>query len=117
MLQVCAAIDSNALLVQRFPADQRNGDGEAKCPAGRARVCPTVLHPPQPGSRLPAQVGSASNELRFCFGFSSIQQLVVFSRFYGKNSSYVHGGLDGNGKPVEAVYGQSVSPPPPLPPR
>ncbi|XP_056899483.1 ras GTPase-activating protein-binding protein 1 [Takifugu flavidus] len=28
-------------------------------------------------------------------------------RFYGKNSSYVHGGLDGNGKPVEAVYGQS----------
>ncbi|KAK2904528.1 hypothetical protein Q8A73_011185 [Channa argus] len=28
-------------------------------------------------------------------------------RFYGKNSSYVHGGLDSNGKPVEAVYGQS----------
>uniref|UniRef100_A0A8D3E2B3 GTPase activating protein (SH3 domain) binding protein 1 n=1 Tax=Scophthalmus maximus TaxID=52904 RepID=A0A8D3E2B3_SCOMX len=28
-------------------------------------------------------------------------------RFYGKNSSYVHGGLDGNGKPAEAVYGQS----------
>lgn len=28
-------------------------------------------------------------------------------RFYGKNSSYVHGGLDNNGKPVEAVYGQS----------
>ncbi|KAM6924302.1 ras GTPase-activating protein-binding protein 1 [Xenentodon cancila] len=28
-------------------------------------------------------------------------------RFYGKNSSYVHGGVDSNGKPVEAVYGQS----------
>uniref|UniRef100_A0A3Q3VKX0 Uncharacterized protein n=1 Tax=Mola mola TaxID=94237 RepID=A0A3Q3VKX0_MOLML len=28
-------------------------------------------------------------------------------RFYGKNSSYVHGGLDSNGKQVEAVYGQS----------
>ncbi|KAL0973723.1 hypothetical protein UPYG_G00210090 [Umbra pygmaea] len=28
-------------------------------------------------------------------------------RFYGKNSSFVHGGLDNNGKPVEAVYGQS----------
>ncbi|XP_054647132.1 ras GTPase-activating protein-binding protein 1 [Dunckerocampus dactyliophorus] len=28
-------------------------------------------------------------------------------RFYGKNSSYVHGGLDANGKPLEAVYGQS----------
>uniref|UniRef100_A0A3Q3FAN1 GTPase activating protein (SH3 domain) binding protein 1 n=1 Tax=Labrus bergylta TaxID=56723 RepID=A0A3Q3FAN1_9LABR len=28
-------------------------------------------------------------------------------RFYGKNSSYVHGGMDNNGKPVEAVYGQS----------
>ncbi|XP_052011066.1 ras GTPase-activating protein-binding protein 1-like [Xyrauchen texanus] len=28
-------------------------------------------------------------------------------RFYGKNSSYVHGGLDSNGKPEEAVYGQS----------
>lgn len=33
----------------------------------------------------------------------------VVLRFYGKNSSYVHGGLDNNGKPVEAVYGQSVS--------
>ena len=49
-----------AFPLQRFPVDQRNGDGEAKCPAGRARVCPTVLHPPEPGSRLPAQVGSAS---------------------------------------------------------
>ncbi|XP_008939428.1 PREDICTED: ras GTPase-activating protein-binding protein 1 isoform X3 [Merops nubicus] len=28
-------------------------------------------------------------------------------RFYGKNSSYVHGGLDSNGKPADAVYGQS----------
>ncbi|XP_049608005.1 ras GTPase-activating protein-binding protein 1 isoform X1 [Syngnathus scovelli] len=28
-------------------------------------------------------------------------------RFYGKNSSYVHGGLDTSGKPLEAVYGQS----------
>lgn len=30
-------------------------------------------------------------------------------RFYGKNSSYVHGGLDSNGKPADAVHGQSVS--------
>ncbi|XP_048034776.1 ras GTPase-activating protein-binding protein 2 [Megalobrama amblycephala] len=28
-------------------------------------------------------------------------------RFYGRNSSYVHGGLDGNGKPEEAVFGQA----------
>ncbi|KAF6728170.1 Ras GTPase-activating protein-binding protein 1 [Oryzias melastigma] len=28
-------------------------------------------------------------------------------RFYGKNSSYVHGGVDSNGKPLEPVYGQS----------
>ncbi|KAI1887629.1 hypothetical protein AGOR_G00192280 [Albula goreensis] len=28
-------------------------------------------------------------------------------RFYGKDSSYVHGGLDGNGKLAEAVYGQA----------
>ncbi|KAJ8282131.1 hypothetical protein COCON_G00046500 [Conger conger] len=28
-------------------------------------------------------------------------------RFYGKNSSYVHGGLDSTGKPAEAVYGQT----------
>ncbi|ELK28331.1 Ras GTPase-activating protein-binding protein 1 [Myotis davidii] len=27
-------------------------------------------------------------------------------QFYGKNSSYVHGGLDSNGKPADAVYGQ-----------
>eukprot|EP00069_Balaena_mysticetus_P015421 bmy_09883T0 len=27
-------------------------------------------------------------------------------RLYGKNSSYVHGGLDSNGKPADAVYGQ-----------
>ncbi|KAL1779520.1 ras GTPase-activating protein-binding 1 [Sigmodon hispidus] len=27
-------------------------------------------------------------------------------RFYGKNSSYVHGGLNSNGKPADAVYGQ-----------
>lgn len=36
---------------------------------------------------------------------------VFVCRFYGKNSSYVHGGLDGSGKPVEPVYGQSVSHP------
>ncbi|KAK1791473.1 hypothetical protein P4O66_013160 [Electrophorus voltai] len=30
-------------------------------------------------------------------------------RFYGRNSSYVHGGLDSNGKLAEAVYGQTVS--------
>ncbi|XP_061535240.1 ras GTPase-activating protein-binding protein 2 isoform X1 [Phycodurus eques] len=28
-------------------------------------------------------------------------------RFYGRNSSYVHGGLDPSGKLVEAVYGQA----------
>ncbi|XP_066483343.1 ras GTPase-activating protein-binding protein 2 isoform X3 [Tiliqua scincoides] len=28
-------------------------------------------------------------------------------RFYGRNSSYVHGGLDAGGKPQEAVYGQA----------
>ncbi|MBN3315648.1 G3BP2 protein, partial [Atractosteus spatula] len=28
-------------------------------------------------------------------------------RFYGRHSSYVHGGLDSNGKPAEAVYGQA----------
>ncbi|XP_064423058.1 ras GTPase-activating protein-binding protein 1 [Latimeria chalumnae] len=28
-------------------------------------------------------------------------------RFYGKNSTYVHGGLDSNGKPCDAVSGQS----------
>ncbi|XP_034044505.1 ras GTPase-activating protein-binding protein 2 isoform X2 [Thalassophryne amazonica] len=28
-------------------------------------------------------------------------------RFYGRNSSYVHGGLDPNGKLTEAVYGQA----------
>uniref|UniRef100_A0A3Q3ILN2 GTPase activating protein (SH3 domain) binding protein 2 n=1 Tax=Monopterus albus TaxID=43700 RepID=A0A3Q3ILN2_MONAL len=28
-------------------------------------------------------------------------------RFYGRNSSYVHGGLDPNGKVAEAVYGQA----------
>ncbi|KAG5844913.1 hypothetical protein ANANG_G00133200 [Anguilla anguilla] len=28
-------------------------------------------------------------------------------RFYGRHSSYVHGGLDASGKPAEAVYGQA----------
>ncbi|TRY60275.1 hypothetical protein DNTS_009652 [Danionella cerebrum] len=28
-------------------------------------------------------------------------------RFYSRNSSYVHGGLDSSGKPEEAVYGQA----------
>ncbi|XP_063772984.1 ras GTPase-activating protein-binding protein 2 isoform X3 [Pseudophryne corroboree] len=32
-------------------------------------------------------------------------------RFYGRNSSYVHGGLDPSGKPQEAVYGQAGSVP------
>ncbi|XP_013923692.1 PREDICTED: ras GTPase-activating protein-binding protein 2 isoform X3 [Thamnophis sirtalis] len=32
-------------------------------------------------------------------------------RFYGRNSSYVHGGLDASGKPQEAVYGQAGSVP------
>lgn len=30
------------------------------------------------------------------------------TRFYGRNSSYVHGGLDSSGKLAEAVYGQAV---------
>uniref|UniRef100_A0A8W4FGX1 G3BP stress granule assembly factor 2 n=1 Tax=Sus scrofa TaxID=9823 RepID=A0A8W4FGX1_PIG len=32
-------------------------------------------------------------------------------RFYGRNSSYVHGGVDASGKPQEAVYGQNGSVP------
>lgn len=35
--------------------------------------------------------------------------VLLILRFYGKNSSYVHGGLDSNGKHAEAVFGQSVS--------
>lgn len=35
-------------------------------------------------------------------------KIFLSNRFYGKNSSYVHGGLDSNGKPADAVYGQSV---------
>uniref|UniRef100_A0A8C6H887 NTF2 domain-containing protein n=1 Tax=Mus spicilegus TaxID=10103 RepID=A0A8C6H887_MUSSI len=30
----------------------------------------------------------------------------MLHRFYGKNSSYAHRGLDSNGKPADAVYGQ-----------
>ena len=30
----------------------------------------------------------------------------ILHRFYGKNSSYAHRGLDSNGKPADAVYGQ-----------
>uniref|UniRef100_A0A8D2JS17 NTF2 domain-containing protein n=1 Tax=Sciurus vulgaris TaxID=55149 RepID=A0A8D2JS17_SCIVU len=30
----------------------------------------------------------------------------MLHRFYGKNSSYVRGGLDSNGKPADAVYRQ-----------
>ncbi|XP_029057555.1 ras GTPase-activating protein-binding protein 1-like [Monodon monoceros] len=30
----------------------------------------------------------------------------MLHRFHGKNSSYVHAGLDSNGKPADAVYGQ-----------
>lgn len=45
-----AGVIFEAFLFQFKPADQRNGDGEAKCPACRARVCPTVLHPSEPGS-------------------------------------------------------------------
>lgn len=33
---------------------------------------------------------------------------IVPTRFYGRNSSYVHGGLDSSGKLAEAVYGQAV---------
>lgn len=53
---LCQQVWFEAFLFQLKPADQRNGDGEAKCPACRARVCPTVLHPSEPGSWLPAQV-------------------------------------------------------------
>lgn len=53
-----AGVIFEAFLFQFKPADQRNGDGEAKCPACRARVCPTVLHPSEPGSWLPAQVNA-----------------------------------------------------------
>lgn len=45
-----AGVIFESFLFQFKPADQRNGDGEAKCPACRARVCPTVLHPSEPGS-------------------------------------------------------------------
>lgn len=42
--------------------------------------------------------------------FSLLWLLHLFAcRFYGRNSSYVHGGLDASGKPQEAVYGQAVS--------
>lgn len=42
--------------------------------------------------------------------FSLLGLLHLFAcRFYGRNSSYVHGGLDASGKPQEAVYGQAVS--------
>ncbi|KAL1788121.1 ras GTPase-activating protein-binding 1 [Sigmodon hispidus] len=34
------------------------------------------------------------------------QALDMLHRFYGKNSSYAHGGLDSSGKPADAVYGQ-----------
>ena len=34
------------------------------------------------------------------------QAADMLHRLYGKNSSYVHGGLDSNGKPADAVYGQ-----------
>ncbi|TKC49752.1 hypothetical protein EI555_012057 [Monodon monoceros] len=34
------------------------------------------------------------------------QAADMLHKFYGKNSSYVHGGLDSNGKPADAVYGQ-----------
>uniref|UniRef100_A0A2I3GLE2 Ras GTPase-activating protein-binding protein 1 n=1 Tax=Nomascus leucogenys TaxID=61853 RepID=A0A2I3GLE2_NOMLE len=30
----------------------------------------------------------------------------MLHRFYGRNSSYIHGGLDSNRKPADAVYGQ-----------
>lgn len=36
------------------------------------------------------------------------QALVMPYRFYGTNSSYVHGGSDPSGKPVDAVYGQKA---------
>uniref|UniRef100_A0A8C5DE95 RRM domain-containing protein n=1 Tax=Gouania willdenowi TaxID=441366 RepID=A0A8C5DE95_GOUWI len=36
-------------------ADQRNCDGEAKCPGGRASVCPTVLHRTEQGAREPCE--------------------------------------------------------------
>lgn len=91
---------------------QRNGDGEAKSPACRAGVCEAVLHTLKQGTRFSPQV--RVQNVMWHFGKNTILQMMtffstlVFFRFYGRNSSYVHGGLDPSGKLAEAVYGQAV---------
>uniref|UniRef100_A0A3B5MIC4 GTPase activating protein (SH3 domain) binding protein 1 n=1 Tax=Xiphophorus couchianus TaxID=32473 RepID=A0A3B5MIC4_9TELE len=39
--------------------------------------------------------------------YTLLNQAPDYLHFYGKTSSYVHGGMDSNGKPLEAVYGQA----------
>uniref|UniRef100_A0A3Q3Q086 GTPase activating protein (SH3 domain) binding protein 2 n=1 Tax=Monopterus albus TaxID=43700 RepID=A0A3Q3Q086_MONAL len=39
--------------------------------------------------------------------YTLLNKAPDFLHFYGRNSSYVHGGLDPNGKVAEAVYGQA----------
>lgn len=97
---------------------QRNGDGEAKSPARRAGVCEAVLHTLKQGTRLSSQVSvyrvhltmTKSELLLSCLKWCWLKWKYMYIpfRFYGRNSSYVHGGLDPNGKLAEAVYGQAV---------
>lgn len=54
-------------------------------------------------------MGSNMNNKYLVLGCLKMTSIFLFYRFYGKNSSYVHGGLDSNGKPADAVYGQKVS--------
>lgn len=88
---------------------QRNGDGEAKSPARRAGVCEAVLHTVEQGTRLPSQVGTVMTcDVHVLHAGTFTIEIVLSTRFYGRNSSYVHGGLDPSGKLAEAVYGQAV---------
>lgn len=92
---------------------QRNGDGEAKSPACRAGVCEAVLHTVKQGAGFPTQVGTVWwwDVMYMCCMQILCRftiQIVLVIRFYGRNSSYVHGGLDPSGKLAEAVYGQAV---------
>lgn len=57
------------------------------------------------------QHSSVHNDMYFLFylhWWHILLKNVLCCRFYGKNSSYVHGGLTSNGDPAEAVYGQAV---------
>lgn len=51
----------------QFSVDQRNGDGEAKSPAGRAGICEAVLYSTEPGTGLLAQVKLCLHNLIYCF--------------------------------------------------